>query len=880
MADRDRLVEREPILAELRRLWRSASTASGRVVLLRGEAGAGKTAVISAFVNKLRGSDRVLQGWCDPLSAPRPLGPLLDMLGAPLRGPTGDIRAAIDAGDTEKIYALLLAMFSEGSWVCVIEDAHWADGATLDLLRFLSRRIQSLPVLLVVSYRADEVGDQHPLAALLGDLATSAVVSRLHLAPLSAAAVADLAAGSGVNAAALHQVTGGNPFYVTEVLGAGSDVFALDSLPRSVSEAVWGRLARLSPAGRETAHAAAVCGPRPAISLLQKVCPAASGGLGECLDAGVLVADHNTVGFRHELARRAVLEVIPDYRRRELHEAVLTSLAEPPTEPEALGLLAFHADRAGISAAAISYGPAAAERATSLGAHREAAELYELTLRHADGVPDTQKVVWFEQHAQASYLSGLTDAAARSFRRAIELRRGLGDPLGEGDDQRWLSFMLWPLGRRTEAIEAGLESLRLLETVGPCPQLAWALVNMTQLTAVCYAADCGQYASRAIELGTQLSDRAAVIRARIFESLSTVMSDDASWDALEAVWREALAVDGFAEHAALAGALLCWTAALHQDLDRADAYIKEAAAFCAANDVHVYHPFPVGADAVVKLHRGDWDTALRCAEEVLSWPGLNPTARILPLVAVALSRARRGEQPVPGLLDDALGDADPGDLFRLGAVWAARAEAAWLAGDDDTARAEARAGLAAATTTQADPWLVGRLRRWAHLAGDDASDDEVVIDTVTPYRLEIQGDWQAAATQWEALGCPYDAAVALLGGDPPAVQAALDTFRRLGARTAARRAQQRLAVLKGRNPDTRRTSTLNDPHGLTEREREVLALLSDGHTDADIAATLFISPKTANHHVGRVLAKLGVRNRAQAAAAYAKSQTPQSDPPA
>jgi DNA-binding CsgD family transcriptional regulator len=175
---------------------------------------------------------------------------------------------------------------------------------------------------------------------------------------------------------------------------------------------------------------------------------------------------------------------------------------------------------------------------------------------------------------------------------------------------------------------------------------------------------------------------------------------------------------------------------------------------------------------------------------------------------------------------------------------------------------------------------VGRLRRWAHLAGDDASDDEVVIDTVTPYRLEIQGDWQAAATQWEALGCPYDAAVALLGGDPPAVQAALDTFRRLGARTAARRAQQRLAVLKGRNPDTRRTSTLNDPHGLTEREREVLALLSDGHTDADIAATLFISPKTANHHVGRVLAKLGVRNRAQAAAAYAKSQTPQSDPPA
>jgi DNA-binding CsgD family transcriptional regulator len=257
---------------------------------------------------------------------------------------------------------------------------------------------------------------------------------------------------------------------------------------------------------------------------------------------------------------------------------------------------------------------------------------------------------------------------------------------------------------------------------------------------------------------------------------------------------------------------------------------------------------------------------------VLSWPALNPTARILPLVTAALARARRGQQPVIGLLDDALGAPDPQDLFRLGVVWAARAEAAWLAGDDEAARAEARTGLAAVSTERADPWLVGRLRRWAQLTGEPA-DDRPVIDTITPYRLELSGDWQGAAAEWTALQCPYDAAVAQLGGDAAAVQAAVDTFRQLGARPAARRAQQRLAVLKGRSADPRRKTTAADPHGLTERERDVLELIAAGQTDAEIAAALFISRKTANHHVGSVLTKLGVRNRTQAAA-YAKATRP------
>ncbi|HTI76435.1 MAG TPA: AAA family ATPase [Mycobacterium sp.] len=870
MAPTDRLYERDAALAQLERYRREAARGGGRMLLLRGEAGVGKTTVIGRFVAGLGQRARVLRGWCVPLAAPRPLGPLIDMLANTSGEQAAGLRAAVAASDVEAIYTRLLGMFGDGTpWVCVIEDVHWADGATLDLLRFLSRRIDSLPVLLVVSYRDDEIGDQHPFAVLLGDVATSAAVSRIGLDPLSQTAVAELAAGSGVNAAALHRLTGGNPFYVTEVLAAGPDVLAREALPRSVSEAVWGRLARLSSAGRETAYATAVCGPRVSLALLHDVCPAAAAGLVDCLSSGVLVADADTVGFRHELARRAALDQMPAYQRRVLHKQALTVLAEPPIDPDTLGALAFHADQAGDTDAVIQYGPAAAERASSLGANREAAELYSLALRHADLVPDEQKVEWLERHAFSGYLSGLGEAAVSSWRAAIALRHALGDRIHESEDLHWLSHHVYLLGRTGEAIEAAATSVRLLEDAGPCPQLAWSLATMAGLAAFNFDPACGDYAARAITLGTELGDRAVVVRARFFALLDIVLRSDTGWDELEAAWRDSMAAEGLSELGGLNGGLICWYAAVHHRLDRAETYLSETSAFCAAHDLMMFDSVTTGAAALVALHRGDWVSAVARADDVLTRPALPPPPRILPLISLALVRARRGEQPVAALLDEALAAADPGDLARLGVVWAARAEAAWLAGDDDTAREEAHAGLAAATE-HADPWLVGHLRRWAKLPGE-TTNDAAPADIVTPYGLELSGDWATAAAEWTRRGCSYDAAVAQLGGDIEAVEAALGTFRGLGARAAVRRAQQRLTQLRGNNPDKRHRNTIADPHGLTAREHDVLELLAAGHSNAEISAELYISPKTTDRHVGSILAKLGVRNRTQAAA-YAHQQ--------
>jgi len=858
-----RLLERDAELRQLSGLARRVGRDPGRVVLMRGEAGVGKTAVIGEMVAGADPAVHVLQGWCDPLATPRPLGPLIDALAGLDRRVADGLVKALEAGDTGTVYRRLLEVLRGGPrWLWVIEDVHWADGATLDLLRFLGRRISGLPLLLVMSYRDDEVGPQHPLAAAIGDVATSAAITRMRLEPLSRDAVAELVAGSGLNATDLHRLTSGNPFYVTEILGTSSDQTNGRGLPHSVAEAVWGRLARLSEPGRDTAYAVAVCGPRAALALVQTICPNAQDGLDECLRAGVLVAEDDVLGFRHELARRATLDQLPAQQRRVLHKAAMDALAEPPTDPGGLAALAFHADQAGDDDAAVRYGIAGAQRAAALGANREAAELYALALSHGDTIPDEQKVVWIEGHAFARYLYGDAGTAAYLWRQAVDMRRSMGDRLGEGEDLCLLSHLLWAsLGRFGEAAEAARSSVELLEDLGPTTQLARSLANMVALSVLSYDPVCTEYAARAMALGAEIGEPGVVMSARCLAALSSVLQGGPGWEEIETTWRAAMTGKESAEHVGIVGGAISWTAALHHDSDRAQRYNDELLRFCDPDDLGYYEVMPAVTAALVALHRGDWAGAITSAEEAFTRRGLTDVNSTMPRIAMALVRARRGEKQTGPSLDPPADDAGPGDFFFFSPAWAARAEIAWLAGDDEAAVGEAKRALAI-SGPRADPWLTGRLQRWLHLSGVATPP---IPHPPTPYQMEANGDWRAAAAEWDRLGCPYDAALAQLGGDLDAVQSAAATFRRLGARAAARRAQQRLVELRGPTIRGRASHSRIDPHGLTRRQREVADLLAAGNSDAAIATALHLSPKTVGHHVEAILTKFGVGSRVQAA---------------
>ncbi|MGH2600925.1 MAG: AAA family ATPase, partial [Dehalococcoidia bacterium] len=313
------LLERDHVLADLERSLEDAAGGRGQLVLIGAEAGGGKTALVQQFCQGRGRRARVLLGACDPLSTPRPLGPLIDL------APLVDRRLAHLIQDASQRAAVFHAFLEDASAgplpsLIVFEDVHWADEATLDLLRFLGRRLASHRALLVVTYRDDELGPRHPLRIALGDLTSSQAVRRLTLLPLSIAAVGELARGSGLDPVVLHRQTGGNPFFVTEALAAGAF-----GIPPTVRDAVLARAARLSPAGRAALEAAAVIGARVGARLLAMVAADAD-AVDDCLAGGMLRIEDDALAFRHELVRQAILETLAPHRAAALHRQVLAAL--------------------------------------------------------------------------------------------------------------------------------------------------------------------------------------------------------------------------------------------------------------------------------------------------------------------------------------------------------------------------------------------------------------------------------------------------------------------------------------------------------------------------------------------------------------------------
>ena len=278
----------------------------GRLVLVAGEAGVGKTALVQRFCDGLGGSVRILWAVCDPLFAPRPLGPLLDLA----RVTDGELKAQVEGGAEPHVVAnaLLRELEHRAPTVLVLEDVHWADEATLDVLRLVARRAESVPALVVATYRDEQLARSDPLRVVLGELPTRGSVTRLTLDRLSRDAVAALSQGSALDADELYELTAGNPFFVTEALAAQTQ-----RVPPTVRDAVLARAARLTPSARSLLEAAAIVPRRVELWLLEELGQLPPGSLDECLSAGMLVADMDGVAFRHELARLAVEESLaPD----------------------------------------------------------------------------------------------------------------------------------------------------------------------------------------------------------------------------------------------------------------------------------------------------------------------------------------------------------------------------------------------------------------------------------------------------------------------------------------------------------------------------------------------------------------------------------------
>jgi DNA-binding CsgD family transcriptional regulator/tetratricopeptide (TPR) repeat protein len=850
------LLERDHELQALTVALGEAVTGEGRVALVSGEAGIGKTSFVDRFIATAGRTARLLKGQCDSLFTPSPLGPLYDIA----RQTGGRLLDQLEAeAPRAALFSTMLDLLrgQPQPVILLVEDVHWADEATLDLIKYLGRRIAESPVLIVLTYRDDEVGAQHPLRLLLGDLAMSRIVRRIELRSLTVDAVRRLVAELPFDARAVHRQTGGNPFFLTEVLEhAGRGV------PKTVSDAVLARAAKLRPAARAALETAAVIGSRVEHALLERVQRGAVDGLSDCLAAGLLAPAETGVAFRHELVRDAVLAGLDPGRRREICRAALDALRSGGRGDHAQ--LAHFAEGAGDGAAVLEFGPAAARAAAAAGAHCAAASQYRRVLAFAADRAPTERARLLEAYAEECAIVDDLAEAAQARDEAIQLWRRAGDRLKEGEN---LAALAWPLvrsGRNAAAEEASRRAIETLEAMPPTRQLADAyriqahlrMLHRDRRPAV-------RWGRKAIALATRLGDDPIVAAAEnVVGSAMLVFGNERGRPHLE----RGLALARKAGLDALVGQSYSDLGSCYGEqysFAEAEGHLASGIAYTAERDLDHSNHYMRSWLALTRLYQGRWDEAAEIATALIEGPHVAMVSRIMALVALGRVRARRGDPGVAAVLDEALDLALQTDtLQRLAPARTARAEAAWLADQPERTMAEAAAAYELAVR-HGHRWHAGEFSFWRWRAGDR---NDPPRWAAPPFLLQLKGDWQGAAAAWDRLGCPYEQARALADGDMPARLAALEIFDRLGAAPAAAALRQRMRIEGVRRvPRGPRAATRQNPLGLTTREVQILDCLTQGLSNGQIGARLHVSPKTVDHHVSSVLAKLGACTRGEAA---------------
>ncbi|WP_267306293.1 helix-turn-helix transcriptional regulator [Mycobacterium barrassiae] len=847
------LIERSEQLGRLRDRADKARAGRGGMLIVSGESGAGKTSFVESFVEEWVRDERLLWGVCDPLPTPRPLGPIRDL--APRLAPGS--RELLEHSDVP--YDIFTAVHDDlcaAPSVFVLDDLQWADQGTIDLLRFVLRRISQTRSLIIGIIRDDEVGANHRIRELLGDVARSPRAESLSIPPLSVAAVETLVGERSVDPGWLHEVTGGNAFFVCEMLDHDGE-----DLPTTVRNAVLGRTSGLDPAAWDLLNLL-TCSPGVIPDYLLAdlgVTLPASRALAE---AGLIRRSARGVAFRHDLCRLAVRSVIPPGAEPRLHRRLIDAYeACGQVDP---AVLTHHAQGAGDVERVRRYAREAGIAAAHSGAHTQATQFFTIALQEGGTLDQADEADLLEQMAWEFYLTDqLTDAIA-ACRRAMRIRQALGQPAAVSANHHSLSVYQWYNADRGQAESHAAHAMSVLDAeagdTDQFVQLGHAFAMQAYLAVQATDFDrATPLIARAREIAEKSGDSDLMIRVRLIENYSVVLNgDDAGRDEILAI------LNSGPEHIneLYSGG---WSNITYFDveqrrLDGAAELLDVSIPLMHEHDLPICRVWQMGSRARLQLMVGEWDDAVADADRLLEMPTA-PLARTWPsLIGAVVEMRKQGKASTR--LDDAWKLARQfGEPIRMLPVAAAIVELSWITGELDARLAECRALLDGGLIAGLE-WSRGELAVWLRRLGESVD----AVGVAEPYRLMLDGAYEAAADDFHCRSMPYDAALALVdSGDAAHVARGLDILDRLGADAVATKVRRDLRS-HGQSvvPARRRAATLANPAGLTARQVEVLRLLDDGLTNVELADRLYLSVKTVDHHVSAILGKLDVSKRRDA----------------
>lgn len=844
------MLERETELARLEGLLGAVGASGGRVVLVRGEAGIGKSALIARFLHDVADRSQVYLGACDDLGTPQPLGPVWDVA---RRSP--GVATALAHGDRRGVMDALLDLLSNPFQpaVVVFEDTQWADEATLDVIKFLGRRIGRANGLLVLTYRDDEVDSGHALRQVLGELPPGHFV-RIRLKPLSLEAIRTLIDDGSLDPDEVLALTGGNPLFVSEVIATGSV-----TVPNSVQDAVLARVAKLSPGARRVAELVSILPGGAEWALVEQVLHPAPEEPRACVRQGLLQLDDEGLRFRHELQRRAVeASLLPDVRR-ELHQRVLTQLAGR----DAPGRLVHHARAADDHEALVAFAPQAARTAMAAESHREALAHFRAVGPHLDRLPVADAAGLAEDWVRTAFSFGSSDAFD-VLPRAIVLRRAAGDRRALGRTLAFGVMVLETNARPEQADACAVEAIEILEALPPGRELAYALTERARLHLL-----RGDDPRRGIEL----TDRAigiadAVADDRIAASAlslkGVLLHDERNPRGIslieEAHGRAARGGHRLEETDALLS--LAGTAGDVRDLSRALDLVERARNTAARHEFWSLETFTRAMRAELLLWTGDWAAAEDEASEIL---GTHPEAEPIAWRILATIQARRGRSEAGTTIERMWSSAQEMDeMMYIDPAAGVVAEYLWLTRAKDPDRLASLERVLERGLRGGMAWPTGAFAFWMWKLGRLTSVPAYLPDF---HRWTMVGRHDRAAAFWAAEGAGYDQALALMhGSDEEAVQA-VRIFEELGADGAARRLRLELRQRGVRVPRGRSRSSRRHVAGLTVRQAEILNLLAEDLSNVEIADRLFVSHRTVENHVAAILMKFDVPSRRAAVSA-------------